>query len=597
MASVVGKRINGRTYYYLVSSERVAGRPRITAQRYLGSAEDIAAAIDGGGAVPEHTRHLDFGAVAAVWATLERLQLADAIDDALGGRTDSMSRGGDARGRRQDAPGSSRSARDHHEPARDRHAKALERRTDARLHANATVTRARAPLGGRGKSARVSVGTYLALAVLHRATAPDMPLAEWWDTTAAARFIRPRLTADDVRDQEFWRATRRLTRDQLERIEEAAAGRIRGALPQEPATLAVDIPNFATYAESDTADATLAGLSAVVTRDGAIPLVSHVYRRDTAGVLPFGVEADRLAARHHGEVTVVFDTGQHAQLDLDSGLHFVGALPLGDYPDLLARPAAARRPVDPDRFAAFTALDTRAVVFGTHRRVVLTHSARLHAAQARSFAQALSGATRQLDGLALALATGRNRRPREQLLTDIARITRVRWVDRVVTARLTGTKPGELRLEYRIDEAARARLDEEYFGKQLLVTDHDDWPVLDVITAYRARYRLDSTFRMLSGSFVSAPAPRWDWTEHRIAVHSLVSVLATAVTHLMRHEADRAGLDLSVRELLDQIAHIGETVLRYPSTGGRPRTRRVLTSLSPTQQHLYDLFGLARFAP
>jgi len=527
VASIVGKRINGRTYYYLVTSERVGGKPRISAQRYLGSAEDVAAALDGGGALPEHTRHLDFGAVAAVWATLERLQVAQAIDEAL-------------------------------------------------------------------PRAKGQLGTYFALAILHRATAPCTTFAEWCQTKHPQRFIRPNPPA--VTDDDFWRVTRRLSREQLERIEEVVSGRIGAPMP-DVAALAVDIPSFATYAESDTADATLAGLSAIVTRDGAIPLVSHVYRRDTAGMVPFGVEADQLAARHPGPVTVVFDTGQHAQLDLDSGLHFVGALPLGDYPDLLARPASGRRPVDPVRFAGLTALDTRAVVFGTHRRVVLTHSARLHAAQARSFAQALSNATRQLDGLALALATGRNRRPREQLLTDIARITRVRWVDRVLTARLTGTKPGELRLEFRVDENARARLAEEYFGKQLLVTDHDDWPVLDVITAYRARYHLDSTFRMLNGAFVAAPAPRWDWTEHRVAVHSLVSVLATAVTHLMRHEADRAGADLSVRELLDQLSGIGETVLRYPSTGGRPRTRRVLTSLSPTQQHLFDLFGLARLAP
>jgi hypothetical protein len=42
VASVVGKRINGRTYYYLVESERVAGAPRIVSQRYLGAAEDVA---------------------------------------------------------------------------------------------------------------------------------------------------------------------------------------------------------------------------------------------------------------------------------------------------------------------------------------------------------------------------------------------------------------------------------------------------------------------------------------------------------------------------------------------------------------------------
>ncbi|MCP2164268.1 hypothetical protein LX83_001108 [Goodfellowiella coeruleoviolacea] len=530
---MIGKRVNGRTYYYLVESGRVDGRPRIVAQRYLGSAEDIVAALDGAGAVPASTRQLSFGDVAAVWATLERLQLARVVDEVVG--------------------------------------------------------------RGRG---RVSVGNYLALAVLHRATAPATSLAEWWANTAARRFVRPRPPADAVRDELFWRATARLTGAHLDRVEQAVAASVwRWLGPARPSTLTVDVPGFATYAETETAAATPTGLTVLVTRDGAIPLTWHAYRRDSPGLVPFGAVAERLATRHRAAVgetsgTLVFDASQHAQLDLDADQRFVGALPLGDHPELLARPASARTPVDPDRFAGLTALDTRASVFGVRRRVVLTHSARLHAAQARGLAQALSSATRQLDGLARALAEGRNRRPRDQLRTEIARITRVRWVDRVLTARLTGDS-----LDWRIDQAALARLGEEFFGKQLLVTNHDDWPVADVITAHRARYHLDSTFRMLNGGFVAAPTPGAHWTDQRIAVHTLVTMLTTAVTHLMRREADRAGLDLSVRELLEQLAQLGETVLRYPSTGGRPPTRHLLTSRDATQQQLFDLFGLAALAP
>ena len=52
--------------------------------------------------------------------------------------------------------------------------------------------------------------------------------------------------------------------------------------------------------------------------------------------------------------------------------------------------------------------------------------------------------------------------------------------------------------------------------------------------------------------------------------------------------AARAGLSLSVRELLSQLARIGETVLIYPSAGGRPKARRMTTE----QQKLYEIFGL-----
>ena len=39
----------------------------------------------------------------------------------------------------------------------------------------------------------------------------------------------------------------------------------------------------------------------------------------------------------------------------------------------------------------------------------------------------------------------------------------------------------------------------------------------------------------------------------------------------MRLRARRAGLQLSVRQLLAQLAGIGETILIYPSAGGRPK--------------------------
>jgi hypothetical protein len=36
MASIVGKRRGKHTYYYLVESARVGGKPRIVSQQYLG---------------------------------------------------------------------------------------------------------------------------------------------------------------------------------------------------------------------------------------------------------------------------------------------------------------------------------------------------------------------------------------------------------------------------------------------------------------------------------------------------------------------------------------------------------------------------------
>ena len=69
------------------------------------------------------------------------------------------------------------------------------------------------------------------------------------------------------------------------------------------------------------------------------------------------------------------------------------------------------------------------------------------------------------------------------------------------------------------------------------------------------------------------------------------------IAHLMRRQAEHAGLHLSVRDLLDQLASIQETVLIYPSTGGRPKARRMLTETTHTQDQLTEIFDLTKWVP
>ncbi len=80
-------------------------------------------------------------------------------------------------------------------------------------------------------------------------------------------------------------------------------------------------------------------------------------------------------------------------------------------------------------------------------------------------------------------------------------------------------------------------------------------------------------------------------------MHVFTCVLALQIAHLMRRGTERTGLHLSVRELLSQLAAIEETVLIYPSTGGRPKARRMTTELTGDQQKQYEIFELGRWAP
>jgi len=228
----------------------------------------------------------------------------------------------------------------------------------------------------------------------------------------------------------------------------------------------------------------------------------------------------------------------------------------------------------------------------------VTHSPELRDSQARGFdGTTLAKAGKKLDELAATLGRGKTRRPRDKVQAEIEQITSKPWVRRVIRWDLTGDQPRDLRLAWRVDPDARQALEEEIFGKHVLITSHDNWPAAEVIAGYRSQSEAEFSFRQLKDPHIVSFSPMHHWTEHNIRVHVFTCVLALQIAHLMRYRARQNRLDLSVRELLGQLAGIGETVLIYPSTGGRPKARRMTTELTGHQPRLYEIFGLARWAP
>jgi transposase len=562
MAFLVGKKQDGKTYYYLTESARVGGKPRIVSQRYLGSAEEIAARLsEAGPGEPDRTRHLAFGDVAAVWSMLERLKVAEIVDDVVGSRRD---------------------------------------------------------------DAAASVGTYIALACLNRVVDPcsKTRFAEWWKTTAGDRWVRLPAAAFDHR--RFWDAMDMITGTQLQEIERRIVAAMVEEFGLDLSGLALDMTNFATYIDSANTRAPIAqrghakqkrtdlrivGLGLIVSVDGGIPLVSHAYAGNKPDVTQFGGMVTELVARFAtlgadpGGLTLVFDAGQNsaanAELIGDTALHFVGSLPPSDHPDLLAVGKNRYAAVDAKRFPGLRAFETKKVVFGVERRLVVTHSQNLHDKQSQGFDQTLAKARRQLAELAARLERGNTRRPRDHVEADIAAICQPRWVGRVISTTLVGDTPAELRLTVTAKPNARAALEKELFGKRILFTDKNKnlAPLTVIVADYRSQEHVEADFRQMKDPKVVSFSPMFHWTDQKIRVHAFYCVVALAVARLMVRHADAAGLHMSVRELLDNLAGIQETVLIYQGERGRPRARRMLTETTPTQKRLHDLFGLDAYAP
>ncbi len=297
-------------------------------------------------------------------------------------------------------------------------------------------------------------------------------------------------------------------------------------------------------------------------------------------------------------MTVVFDAGQNSGdnfADLaTTGLDYVGSLPASDCPDLTALPATACRIVDERRFGGLTARDTSREVYGAGRRAILTHSPELHASQARGFdGTTLAKAGQKLDELAATLASGKARRGRDKVEAEIESITRKPRVRRVITWQLSGDQPKDLRLAWGIDPGARAALEEELFGKHVLITSHDDWPVPEVTpaTGPSPRPSPPSASSKTPGGLLQPDVPL-DRAQHPRPRLHLRARPAGRPPHAPARPSGRTG-PVSTRTA-HQLAGIGETVLIYPSAGGRPRARRMITELTDDQRTLYQIFGLHR---
>lgn len=181
-------------------------------------------------------------------------------------------------------------------------------------------------------------------------------------------------------------------------------------------------------------------------------------------------------------------------------------------------PAPPRR-APPTPGENLTAFDTTAVVLGQRHRAILTHSVGLHTAQQAGFAQTLRKATTMVTELAERLARGKTRQPHPKVEAEIDTICAPRWVGRVLTTDLTGDTPATMRLTWRIDPKAHAALEEEIFGRPILVTDHDDWPLAQIIDAYRSQEDLKAGFRQAKDPHVVSFAPIRHFTDHKIRVH------------------------------------------------------------------------------
>jgi transposase len=535
MASLQKFKVKGHTYWRIVESKRVNGKPRPIPVMYLGSANAL---LDRLLHAPEgrlRLRSFAHGDVAALKAVADRLGVVDLID---------------------------------------RH-----------------VSR---PARGQ------SVGTTLLLAALNRAVRPRSKRgwASWAHQTSLKRLF-PGLEIDSMTSQFFWDQMHCVPIETLRTIEEDLVRTLVSELGVELDTLLYDATNFFTYIDTTNdrctvaqrghskekrADLRIFNLALLVTRDGQIPLLSHVYEGNTVDSRSFPFMLTRIRERLERlvldvkDVTLVYDKGNHslanqARVD-DAPFGYVASLIPAHHQKLMEIPLERYRASGEGFLGHVPLLRLRRKIWGRMRTTVLFWSEQLHAGQVRGLHQHLDRRLAKLAEWKSQLAKP-NSGPRsaKKAREKVAAFMSGQYMKQVLRVHYNGRRKGASRLRYEVDTEAINHLQREVFGKRILITDRHKWSDEEILLAYRGQSNVEAAFRQLKDDEHMAVRPQYHWTDQKIHVHAFICLLGFLLGRVVEHEARALGYSQGLSGLLDLLGKIRLAMVMTPSgpKGGRPR--------------------------
>ena len=540
MASLQKHVVSGHTYWRIVESRRVNGKPRPVPIFYLGTADSLLKRLLEAPAGRLRVRSFQHGDVAALKAAADRLGVVSIID--------------------------------RHIP------------------------------GQRGQ--RPSVGTTLLLGALNRAVKPRSKRgwATWAAKTSLHRLL-PGLKVKSLTSQFFWDQMDRVPLDVLRAIEGELTRSVVGELGLDLDTLFYDTTNFFTYIASTNtkpklaqrgrskqkrSDLRLFGLALLVSREGQIPLCSHVYEGNQVDSKLFPDSLSRIRERlaelsvDLEQLTVVYDNwnlskANQALVDR-APFGYVASLTPSHHSDLMAIGLDRYRPLaEGSQLEGVAVHRFRHEVWGAERTVVLFVSERLRAGQIRGLRQHLEKRLKALAQWKEQLAKPRSGpRSAQSAQRRIDQLLSGQHLSKVLHIEYNADRQGGDRLEYWVDDAALRHLETDVFGKRIVATNRDDWSTEDILLAYRGQSQVEAVFRQLKDDEHLALRPQYHWTDQKIHVHAFICLLALLLARIVEHQARGLGRREGLSGLLERLGDVrlarmlhssgkkGGRIARYP---------------------------------
>jgi len=516
------KRISrGKTYWSIVESRRVNGKPRPVILEYLGRAEDLLKRLREG--IPRKVKSYSHGSVAMLLHVAGDLQVVETINKHL--------------------PNDCKQLRD-----------------------------------------GFTVGGSLLLAAIGRACKPTSK-GNWYKGfaryTSLSYLLKMSLSKLD--SQHFWDQMEAVPATVIPLIEEDLVRKTVEKENVTLDTLLCDMSNFFTYIASTNEHCTLAqrgknkqrridlkqlGLLLLITRQDYLPLFHKIYQGNLQDRTVFKEYFYDMVNRFKAisgalqDITIVFDQGNNSKeilKEVDEAIHFVGAISPCYHKALVDEANKSMNPVSiEDR--EMPCYRTRTIIWDLDLTTVVYVSEKLLQGQLRGLEQNMTKLFTKLNELKEKISSPTKKGPkREQGAVEkkIASLISSYSLNEIMRWTLNPLTEDAFELEFWIDEDQLNDLKENWLGRRILITNRHNWATEQIVLAYWGQARVEYAFKNLKNPFHLAVRPQYHWTDHKIKVHGFICFITFLLTMVVYKRAkEKAHFKGSPHHLLEQLSAV-----------------------------------------
>ena len=560
MATLQKRKSRGNTYWSIVESRRVNGKPRPVILAYLGRAEDLLKRLSEG--IPQKAKSYSHGAVIALLKVAEELKVVETINKHL--------------------PGHCRIIRD-----------------------------------------GFTVGGSLLLAAIGRACKPtskDNWLQGFARDTSLAYLLKMSLSKLD--SQHFWDQMNVVPSSAIALIEEDLVHAVIEHEVIKPEVLLCDMSNFFTYIASDNERCSLAqrgknkqkrvdlrqlGILLLVTREHHLPLLHRTYQGNLQDRTVFKEYFESIINRFKAvfgsleEVTLVFDQGNNSKKMLskvDEAVYFVGAVSPFHHKGLIEEANQSMAVIEVSR-KKMQAYHTRALIWGLDLTAVVYVSETLRQGQIQGIEHNIAKLFFQMNELRKKIRKPTQRgakRTRDTLRKTIEKLICSRRVKDLVAWKLSELDEDAFELDFWIDQEQFDALKEKRLGRRILITNRHDWSTEEIILAYWGQAQVEYAFKNLKNPFHFAVRPQYHWTDQKIEVHVLICLIGFLLSMVLyKRAAEKTGFNASPHKLLERLSAIRlATFIESPKkkTKGRYKATQRLEEIDEDMTEIADVLGV-----